>query len=1027
MIRTLFLLLLIVSSLLSNSKETCFTVQLLSKMNVSTIDGFHSSDYPDGCKAMIIGKAFTVRCGCYNDKSLAQSHLNKLRIDFSQARVVTTYKYRFKENSPQLISEKSEKPLRKETKKRRRALLQKEEELKLILQVFLYKGDLESAYKVANLGYKRHPNSYYWNQKMAEICKWTNRPARSMKHLRFMYEKKYDKKIEKELIDYGAESYQYEEIEPLVLNRMKREPTKKNIDLLIYIYKNVGEPEKVITILDQEYHKDKTNKILLTKALALSLEVGDLERAKKYVDIIEANKPYSIDRANLVANYYYIKRNIKKSYKSLFDINSLDLKGNSSAIEYYKLKSDLGWYVQDNNNAAAASLKLMELGAARVVDYERISHVYQKKSPNTAAIAAKNGYKQYKLSYLFYIYANTSLKNKKYDELKKFIDEIEKDRTSTLLNESLFWVTKANLYDHYNDMELEEKYLLKALELSPNNLSMKSNLLSFYMKINNPTKVEMLLMNITEETKVDSSFFFVMATSYLYLGDINRASYYVDKINSSNPLLSKTIEFKFLQAYIYQSKNNENAFKKIMQELEHQMKQRAKVNPKLKTEDKFLSNYLRAAIHVLDADTFRKKLKKAKKYLTKENYDDISYSFAVMHQAYEKSRKIYHRTDKKALWLIFSNNLIFNNHSEIENMLSRDLKSLAMGDASQAAYKDGQRALSQTIAYEGLLHNDDNQNAYIQHLDISQERSDKFSTKLAYDSRDPLLRKYTDIDNIAYLRDGKYFLIGLNYYLNSSLDYTQIINVPDASTDVMLGFKSVFDKGYYLLDLHHYKSMDTYYGYSLFFHYRLSTDLIANVLFAKNRDALESIPLILGANRDIASLNLVWTFLNSTSLSFSYEKYRYHSQDSIYLGKGEYKILSLNHQIRNGYPDLKAGVFYDTGKYSEQSGSKGVVDMLQKKSYAVLPEDFYSIGAMFSYGMRNSETYTRVWRPYAEISTAYSSVSKDYTYNVHLGIGGKVLHQDHLTLGVSYAESISGIGTQSYEIYLKYRFFYTHP
>ena len=42
--------------------------------------------------------------------------------------------------------------------------------------------------------------------------------------------------------------------------------------------------------------------------------------------------------------------------------------------------SDLGWYLQDFENAAITSKKLHQLDKARLVDYERILHYYDKSN-----------------------------------------------------------------------------------------------------------------------------------------------------------------------------------------------------------------------------------------------------------------------------------------------------------------------------------------------------------------------------------------------------------------------------------------------------------------------------------------------------------------------------------------------------------------------------------------------------------------------------------------------------------------------
>jgi hypothetical protein len=1050
----------------ANSKETCYTVQLASMNNSSkNLELLRDTAYPNSCTPMEIGKSLTVRCGCFEKTSLAKAEQSILKKDYPNAAVVSTYKYRFDEESifgdtkeknkdkeekkevaiPAQNRDQEEKKDKEEEKKavtthtakadhakeqKKYSAIEDEsnddEELRLMLQVFLAKTDLESAYEVASKGYNKHPNSYYWNQKMAEICRWTNRSARSMKHLRFVYDIRQDANIEKELIEYGSESYQYEEIEPLVVNRALREPTEKNIDLMILVFKEIGEPEKVVKVLESQYNKDKSNTMLLTKALNLSLEMGNLDLMQKFVHILEQNKPYTKKDASLIARYYYITNDIESAYKSLAAIDESKIAEKEDDVKYYQLKSDLGWYLQENASAGSASKYLMEIDEARFTDYERISFVYLKEDPELAAKAVKKAYTEHKLSYLFYSFANEAINLKHYDVLNKLIEEFDKNE-AVFLQESLYWIIKSKVYAHYKEKDLEKTSLIKALELDPNNYQIKLTLLWFFMDTNDIENVKTVLMDMSENQELGMSYYLPIASGYFYLHDINRASYYTQELLAQNDPIIELTQFKFLQAYIYQIQNNEPAFMSYMGKIVSDLKEEAQQSPGLKKQDEHLSNYLRAGIHVWAPDKFEKKLKEAKKYLSQKNYDEISYSWAVKNDAYEKSFKIYHKMDKKELWAQFSNATLTQDHTEIENLLDLYLESLSMGDASQASYKDGQKSLSQTITFEGMMTNDDNQNVYIQHRDLSKERSDLFEAKLANSNRDPLVQQYTQLQNRTYLQKGYYLYSGFDYFANSTLDERLLPSVPQHTLEADLGLRKIYDRGYLEGHVEFHDSMESYIGYSLLNNYQWSTDISTNITLAKNMNALESIQLLLGGKKDMLSLNLIWRILDSTYVEATHEQNKYTSQDEVDLGSGEYSRLSVNRQIRNGYPDLRVGLFYDVGIYDETSGTKGVIDKLQLRNNPVLPENFYNIGLNFSYGMANSEAYTRVWRPYFEFYPYYNETLDDYSYGLIAGYGGKVWHQDHMSIGASYSDSVNGIGGNVFEIFLRYQFMYYHP
>ena len=1033
------------------SKETCFTVQLVSRFNNNkNLSILSQNNYPKECKVMSIGKAITVRCGCFTEILTAKKSLDKLKQEYKHAAVATTYKYRFndiytKKSSVKNVSNEVSKDIKKP-----HDITYSDEELKLMLQVFLYKSDLENAYKVASIGYERNKNSYYWNQKMAEVCQWTDRSARSMKHLKFMYEKRYSKKLENEIIKYGIGFYQYEDIEPIVARRVKRNPSKKNIDLMIYIYKKIGLPEKAIDILYSEYKKNPKKTIFLTKALDLSLETGDLELSKKYVGIIQKKKPYTKKDAYLIAKYYYITHNIPLAYNQILQIDNNNSDENITVDyeklikkekifnhttgemiyndddRYYQLRSDLGWYLQYNKDSAKSSKYLLLRNKARLVDYERITYVYKKTDPELSRVAIEKAYREYKLSYLFYGYANSAINAKSFDDLRDLINIIDSEKLD-ITKEALYWIIKSQVYSYYKQKKLEKEALLYALAIDPNNYQTKLTLLWFFMEMKDIENIKIILIDMVEDENLDSSMYLPIASAYFDLTEIDRASYYTQKLLYENSGVTKTIEFKFLQAYIYQIQNNEGGFMTYMHDIVNQLTAQEKVNPDLKHNNKFLSNYLRSAMYIINPDKFEKRLKEAKPYLSEKNYKEIAYSWAMRNHAYEKGLKLFNSMKTKELWVLFNHDIVNQRHTGIENLLYLYLNSLSMGDASQMSQKDGQWALAQSITFEGMRHNQRNQNVYIRHLNLSEGRADRFSAKASYYNRDPLLQKYVKLHNSTYL-DGGYFLTeDFNYFKNSTLDDKVLVTVPDNGFKVGLKLRKLYDRGSIAIGGAYHHSMRDYMEYNLNGKYRMSTDLRINALLAKNMDAMESTQLLLGGKKDMAKIDLTWQILDSTSIDFIQEANNYSSQDNVALGKGAFSRIEINKVYRLGYPDMRVGLFFDNGIYDENDGSKGVIDELQGGDYKVLPNDFYNIGVTFGYGLANIGPYTRVWRPYFQVYPYYNSDIDSYTYGIDLGVGGKVWHQDHLQIGASYTDSVNGIGGSIFELFLKYQFLYRHP
>jgi hypothetical protein len=1013
MLRLLFIQLLLLSIVHAKGKDSCYTVQLKSSYaNNINRNILKKSDYPSSCQIMHISNVLTVRCGCYDTIAPAKEKLKELHQKYTKATIATTYKYRF--TNTKTI------PIRETKQVKQKKSSSEEQDLKLIFQSFLYVKDLDDAYKTALIGYNRNPDSLYWNQKMAEISRWSGRGDEALKYMIFVYNKKHSQQLQSDIINYGLSSYQYEKIEPMVVQEVVKNPTEKNIDRMVFVYSKIGLPQRSAEILLSEYKKNPTKSIYLAKALEIYINMGELELAKKVVDKLEQNRYFSVQNAELISRYYYIKKDMPQSYKALLRVDS-----SRKDFKYYELLSDIGWYLQKSQVAADASLVLYKMNKARLVDYERIA--LMKKDTDLALVAKSSllAYKKYKISYIFYGYANYALNNHKFDILNQDINKLDAEN-STLRDDYQYWLIKAKLYIHYNDKLKALQALKKSLKMSENSTQIQLTMIYFYIQYGFNNELKTTLDLLAQDKNLSNDFYFPLASSYYYLQDVNLAAYYMNKVIDANLAITKTIDFKFLQAYIYQSKSNQASFLKILKEIREELQEEARKTPTLLEDDTYLNNYFNASINLISADKFKKELKRAKPYLHKDHYRRLLYNFASKHQEADLKHAIYNKIEKKDLWLRFSNAVMLQNHSEIENMLYLQLKQLSMNDASVAAKNDGQISLAQTLAYQALSKNDDSQTAYISHLNLSKERTDLFRIKPSYYVREPLHQDYLTLENSTYLKNDLYIFSNIKYYSNNSMDTTILHNIPNKTLQTGFALKKELNRGFIRADINYHNSMCSYLSYKLNGEYRSNRYIKSSFTLAKNIDVQESTQLLLAGKKDMLEAKILWTLFPSTSIETLYQYNNYNSQDDVHLGNSNYLRAMISYQIRSSYPDLRIATFVDNGIYSETNGSRGVIDELQAPNQKVLPEDYYNVGLNFSYGMTNSKIYTRVWRPFFTISSYYNSFAQNTGYGGSVGYGGKVNTQDHLVFSANYSDSVNGIDGSTFEIFMKYEFLYDH-
>jgi len=903
---------------------------------------------------------------------------------------------------------------------KQQSISQQEEELKLMLQSFLFKNDLTHAYQVAQRGYQKYPNSYFWNDNLAKIARWMGHSQTAIKHMLFLYRQKPSNALRNQIIKYGLGLYHYDMIKNLIVSQTLDNPSKKHIDTLIYIFYQVGEPQKAATILMNLYHKNPMQTEYLSKALRVYLDLGDLDKASKVVAQIDAHHAYHKDNITMVSYFYFLKRDMQKAYDVLFKIK--DAKENSDT-RYNSLLSDIGWYLQDFKCAVNASLSMIKAGEGRSIDFERVVQFKQMSDPLLSARIAKEGYKKFKAVYLFYIYANNLIALNRYDELNLDLDKLVaiNPSVSKLAN---YWLIRASLYLHYKQTALATEAIQKAIKIDPNSEENKLALLYFMTNHHLYHDLRDLLKHMDESPEKQESLYLPMVSSYLFLQNVNKADFYVQKLIKTKSPIIKSVEFEFMQAYIYQIQNKTDAFSGKMRGIEKQLDTPAM----LQQNDAYWNAYLSAAMYVLQADYFKKKLFEAKPYLTQAHYKELSYSWAVRHQEFERSHQIYLGMTHPKLWLKLSNAMIVNHHTNIENLLKSFTENLPHGEASVAAENDGQIALSQDLNYEALDKNRYGQNAYIHHMNLAKKRSNLLEIKGIFKENKPLVQEGVQINNSLYIGEGWHLLNEVEVLKNRTTDDDTLINTPKTTSQFDIGLKKEFNDRAYIISRVGFRDvMRRYFTYELLGHYKTDSRVSMNFGLQKNRVADESNILLLSGNKDSVTLGIDWQILNSTRIGIHTEYNKYHAQNGDNLGNGQYGKIFINRLLRKGYPDISAEIFADFGTYQEKSGSHDLVQSLQTTPNRILPEDFYDIGLVLKYGYVNSEIYTRVWRPFFETGVYYNNTSQALGYSFEVGYGGKVWNQDHLSIGINYSNSVNGTNDTTMLLFVRYQFLYTHP
>ncbi|OQX60527.1 MAG: hypothetical protein B5M52_00125 [Helicobacteraceae bacterium 4484_230] len=896
------------------------------------------------------------------------------------------------------------------------SLEQENEKLKLMFQVFSYSSDLKNAYKVGKRALKKYPESIYWHRKMAEVSQWLDRRDEAIRHYEFIYSKTHDKLLEKKILSYALNSYQYETAAPILRSIAQSDPTPENIEKMIDIYDKTGLPEIAARTLEELFRSKKIEARWLGEALRIYADTGDIKSAQRIATEMQQAGRLGPKASMKLSDYYISRKKMQKSFDVLKDV---ELKGpDKDLIAYYKRLSDVGWYLQELTTAAKASVNLYNMGEGRLIDYERILYYYNGKDPDFVEKVAYDGYMKFGKEHLYLAYIDTLFTEKKYRELESIFDKEEKN--ASLGSNVYLWLIKGQVYSLLDKYEKAAEAFGRAVQLDSNSVEARAAVLWFYIDNHNATSLEKIIFEIEEGGRVDPELWLPLAVGNFSLQRSDRAMEYVKRLLYSD---KSSVDVKFMYAYIMQAREETDAFMKMMAEIFEELKEELRHDPNMIKDRVFLANYLKAGMYFIDVDKYEYKLKRSEAVLGQKTYTEISILWALRHNAHDRARYLEGRLEDVEPWMKLNIALSDDARADQLDILYRYSAILPARDKVLAGVETGNISLAQTLSFEGRRYNRYDYLLYRQRLELVEEYADVVDIKGGLQQRSDLVRSYARAAVRYYIADAWALHAGVEHVDNSADKGDTFVGEPGNDSSFELGLKKRFMRGYVDVAAGVRSAMDDYVYFKAAVHYNVMSRLALEAGYGNRIKSEETNYLLLGGDKDELSAKVYFQYLNSSMVSLSAAYQSFHSQDDIYLGKGFKARFDLYRQFRNGYPDLAWGLFAEYGSYRESGASRGVIDHIAPENALILPETYYTVGANFFYGTVNRQRYTRVWRPYAEFAPYYNGFSNQFNFSCSAGYGGALFGEDHLSVGIFYDQSVNGTNESNLEFYARYKFF----
>jgi hypothetical protein len=580
---------------------------------------------------------------------------------------------------------------------------------------------------------------------------------------------------------------------------------------------------------------------------------------------------------------------------------------------------------------------------------------------------------------------------------------------------------KAHTYGALGEYNRAIEAFEEALRLDNNSPNTLSTVMWFYIDHKKFKRLKKMIFEIEESSDIAQVLWLPLAVANFSLQKPDRAMAYIKKLMSAK---DKDIDIKLMYAYIMQAREETNAFMQTMREVYILLNDKLAKNNNIIADEKFLEQYLSVGSYFMDADKYEALLLKSKSLIDTKKYIELSIFWSLRHNSHARAKYLATKLSNIEPWMKL--NIAINDEDRTKqlDLLYRYHSILPIRDRVMTAISVGSVSLAQTLSFDGLEENKYDYLLYKQRIELIDKYADKLSIDIGYHRRGSIDRSYLDIKNRYYI--ARAWSILTNAYLSKdkNIDPKNLLNIPENDNSIELGLKKEFDSGTFKFLFGFKSSIENYFTFRTKLHYRLMSRINIDLEYYNSTNAEETTYLLLGAKKDGAKAKVSLQYLPSSNISISLAYDKFYSQDDYYLGDGYYGRVEWYRQVHSGYPDIAVGLFADYGNYNDNYSEIGVIKKLMPYEGKVLPEKFYNIGANLFYGSINKSHYTRVWRPYGDISSYYNGYAKKLNFSFGGGYGGSLYGRDHLSIGFNYDQSMNGTQESNFKLYLNYLMFY---
>ena len=872
--------------------------------------------------------------------------------------------------------------------------------------VFLENQNLKDAYKLAEAAVQQVPNQLAWRKRLAQVAEWTGRPTVALAQWRAMAERKPEQNTFEQILRLAPGAYDDENIIFAFLGLEKYRPlSDAEWRKLSEAYERIGKPEEAIAYL-LHLHRQKPRQTLLEQVANLYQRMGEGEKASGYYRVLKEQYGSTLAWTTQEAALLSSRGDIRGAYDLMKGAKE---QASNENHEYWKLVGHLAWMVEDDEQAEEAYRVLWNQKVLSMESHERLIVLVGPTRPEEAIELSLAGWQIHHSPKFFLQALDLLLQQKNIKQLHATLEGLLSWEEDLVAHDPRYWIVRAEVMWKIGKKSEAHHAYERALALSPDSLETQEAYLWFLVDQKNLRGLKTYLHKWDAAIQSDSRLWGPVAAAYVVLDQPEKSLPFFLK-----QLKKKKNDYLWLLNYAFalEASSKTALAWQVRQHAWIVLRQSLFKQPSRTVSPETLEAYATLASTNAPGDPLLALLMQLRSNMTTPVMKELVMSWFLSQEAFEAAKTWLWKNYAQYLggpgWGQLAIALAENNWEAVDAIVHAKADHLSISDKVEAANRLERKTLAQTLAFDELTQQPDNQTVYAQYQEAIQNAANKITSRVMLEERSPLLSHESKTSMPVQV--GRIEVKPeVSAIWQESTDSSELTGVPriDRQVGVSVGYRAP-DSLFRLAGFHR-NALSTVFGVGMEYQQNWNDHFSTQFILGRNQKADDSVLLQIGGVKDFIMGQGLYYFSKRQFVSLQIDAPWFLSQSRKDLGHGLGVEGVVGHHVRKEYPDLTVRLVGTVQRYWRENTLPGGISRLIPNTQTpsaklVVPESFAQGGFNLSLGDSIRDVYTKGIRPFGLLGMNYNSTT-GFGHSIEAGLAARLFGQDRLLV---YGSNIRG-------------------